>query len=162
MQLLKHALWDTINVKWLGTTLNMKSKRIDLPGNVNIPLWDKVKVRALLAHENVKYNIMIRQGNTWYTPRNDIRNTKPIQQEKVYYFLSYFRIFYSMARHSDQSFGYEALKSPPSIYGAKVSAELKRTYKGEVIMTVRIPSDTVDSEVYIKTPRGHSGIQINP
>ena len=67
-----------------------------------------------------------------------------------------------MARHSDHSLGYEALKSPPSIYGAEVSAEWKRTYKGEVIMTVRMPSDTVDSEVYIKTPRGHSGIQMDP
>ena len=38
----------------------MNSKRIDLPENVNIPLWDKVKVRALFAHENVKYNIMIK------------------------------------------------------------------------------------------------------
>ena len=64
MQLLKHTLWDTMSIKWLGTTLNMKSKRIDLPENVNIPLWDRVKVRTLLAHENVKYNIMIKQGNT--------------------------------------------------------------------------------------------------
>ena len=83
MQLLKHALWDTMNIKWLGTTLNMNSKRIDLPENVNIPLWDKVKVRALLAHENIKYNIMIKQGNTWYAPRNEIRNLRPIQQEEV-------------------------------------------------------------------------------
>ena len=67
-----------------------------------------------------------------------------------------------MARHCEHSYGYEALKSPPSIYGAEVSAEWKRTYKGEVIMTVRMPSDTVDSEVYIKTPRGHSGIQMDP
>ena len=74
IQLLKHALWDTMNIKWLGTTLKMNSKRIDLPENVNIPLWDKVKVRALFAHENVKYNVMIKQGNTWYAPRSDIRN----------------------------------------------------------------------------------------
>ena len=50
------------DIKWLGTTLNMDGKRIDLPENVNILLWDKVKVRALLAHENVKYNIMTKQG----------------------------------------------------------------------------------------------------
>ena len=81
MQQLKHDLWDTMNIKWLGTTLNMKSKRIDLPENVNIPLWDKVKVRTLLAHENVKYNIMIKQGNTWYAPRNEVRSLRPIQQE---------------------------------------------------------------------------------
>ena len=29
MQLLKHALWDTMNIKCLGTTLNMNGKRID-------------------------------------------------------------------------------------------------------------------------------------
>ena len=29
-------------------------------------------------------------------------------------------------------------------------------------MTVRVPHDAVDSEVYIKTPRGHSGIQMDP
>ena len=82
MQLLKHALWDAMNIKWLGTTLNMNSKRMDLHENVNIPLWDKVKVRALLAHENIKYN-MIKQGNTWYAPRNEIRNLKSTQQEEV-------------------------------------------------------------------------------
>ena len=67
-----------------------------------------------------------------------------------------------MARHSEHSLGYEALKSPPSIYGAEVSAEWKRNWKGEVIMTVRMPYDAMDSEVYIKTPRGHSGIQMDP
>ena len=61
----------------------MKSKRIDLPENVNIPLWDKVKFRALFAHENVKYDIMIKQGNTWYAPRSEIRNLRPIEQEAV-------------------------------------------------------------------------------
>ena len=47
IQLLRHALWDTMNIKWLGTTLNMNNRRIDLPENVNIPVWNKVKVRPL-------------------------------------------------------------------------------------------------------------------
>ena len=54
------------------------------------------------------------------------------------------------------------LKTPPSITGEEVSARWKRTYSGEVVMTVRMPHDTVDSEVYIKTPRGHSSIQMDP
>ena len=41
LQLLKHTLWDTLHIKWLSTTLNMNGNRIDLPENVNIPLWDK-------------------------------------------------------------------------------------------------------------------------
>ena len=83
MQLLKHTLWDTMNIKWPGTTLHMKNKRIDLPENVNIPLWDKVKVRALVAHENVNYNIMIKQGNTWHAPRNEVRNLRSIQANQI-------------------------------------------------------------------------------
>ena len=67
-----------------------------------------------------------------------------------------------MARYSGHSSGYEALNSPPSIYGAEVSAEWKSSRNGEVIMTVKMPHDTVDTEVYIKTPRGHSGIQMDP
>ena len=78
------------------------------------------------------------------------------------YVLRHFRIFYSMARPSEYTFGYEGLNSPPSIYGPEVSAEWKRTRKGEVIMTVRMPLDAVDSGVYIKTPRGHSGILMDP
>ena len=76
-------LWDTMNMSWLGTTLNMNGKRIDLPENSTIPLWDKVKVRGLIAHKNVKYNIMVKQGNTWYAPRNEVRNLKSIEQEEV-------------------------------------------------------------------------------
>ena len=37
MQLLKHALWDTMNIRWIATTLNMNGKRIDLPENITIP-----------------------------------------------------------------------------------------------------------------------------
>ena len=63
---------------------------------------------------------------------------------------------YTMDRQKD------AFKNPPFISGEAVSARWKRTYSGEVIMTVRMPLDTVDSEVYIKTPRGHLGIQMDP
>ena len=61
LQLLKHTLWDTLHIKWLSTTLNMNGKRIDLPENVNIPLWDKIKVRSIMAHKSVKFNIMIKK-----------------------------------------------------------------------------------------------------
>ena len=48
-----------------------------------MPLWDKVKFRALTAHKHVKYNIMGKQRNTWYAPRNKGRNLSPIQHEEV-------------------------------------------------------------------------------
>ena len=99
--LLKHALWDTMNIKWLGTTLNMKSKRIDLPENVNIPLWDKVKVRALFVHENVKYNIMIKQGNTWYAPEVKSETSGPLnkkQSNEMYVYFKSFKIILQLGK----------------------------------------------------------------
>ena len=83
LQLLKHTLWDTLHMKWLSTTLNMGGKRIDLPENVNIPLWDKIKVRSIMAHKSVKFNIMIKQGNTWYAPKIEMTSTRPQIQEEV-------------------------------------------------------------------------------
>ena len=83
LQLLKHTLWDTLYIKWLSTTLNMNGKRIDLPENVNIPLWDKIKVRSIMAHKAVKFNIMIKQGNTWYAPKIEVANVRPLTQEIV-------------------------------------------------------------------------------
>ena len=82
MELLKHALWDTMNMRWSGITLSMNGRRIDLPENRNIPLWDKFKARALTTHKNVKYNIMVKQGNTWYAPRNEVRNLKLLNKKK--------------------------------------------------------------------------------
>ena len=83
MTLIKHSLWDTMYIKWTGSTLNMNDKRIYLPENVNVPLWDKVNIRALMSHENARYNIMIKQGSTWYAPRNENRSFPSISQAEV-------------------------------------------------------------------------------
>ena len=83
MTLIKHSLWDTMHIKWTGSTLSMNDKRIDLPENINVPLWDKVKVRALMSQENARYNIMIKQGNTWYAPRIESRIIQAISHQEV-------------------------------------------------------------------------------
>ena len=54
------------------------------------------------------------------------------------------------------------LTTPPAIQGPEVSATWRRTCREEVHMTVQMPQDTVDSEVYVKTPRGHSAVTMNP
>ena len=54
------------------------------------------------------------------------------------------------------------LTTPPAIQGPEVSATWRRTCRGEVLMTVWMPLDTVDSEVYVKTPRGHSAVTMEP
>ena len=72
-----------MHIKWLSTTLNMNGKRIDLPENVNIPLWDKIKVGPIMTHKSVKFNIMVKQGNTWYAPKIEMANVRPLTQEEV-------------------------------------------------------------------------------
>ena len=61
----------------------MNSNRIDLPENVNIPLWDKIKVRSIMAHKSVKFNMMIKQRNTWYAPKIEVADVRPLTQEEV-------------------------------------------------------------------------------
>ena len=55
-----------------------------------------------------------------------------------------------------------SLTTPPVIQGPEVPASWRRTSRGDVLMTVQMPQDTVDSEVYVKTPRGHSAVNMDP
>ena len=45
------------------------------------------------------------------------------------------------------------LKSLPSIHGPEVSAHWTRTKKGEVLVTMKMPRDTVDLEIYSRLQR---------
>ena len=67
-----------------------------------------------------------------------------------------------MARQTRYSSSTDLLTTPPPIVGMDISARWKRTWKGEVVMTIILPSDVVDTEVYIKTPKGHTGLQMDP
>ena len=67
-----------------------------------------------------------------------------------------------MARQSRSSCSDDLLTTPPPIVGMEVSAQWKRTWKGEVIMTIIMPNDVVDTEVYVKASRGHTGFQMDP
>ena len=61
----------------------MTGKRVDLPENVNIPLWDKIRIRSIMAHKAVKFNIMVKQGNTWHASKIEMANAMPLPQEEV-------------------------------------------------------------------------------
>ena len=67
-----------------------------------------------------------------------------------------------MTRYHGFVYNDETLSTPPPIEGMEVSAKWKRSWKGEVIMTIVMPHDVIDSEIYIKTPRGHTGLQMDP
>ena len=52
--------------------------------------------------------------------------------------------------------------TPLPIVGMEVSARWKRTWKGEVIMTIVMPENVIDTEIYVKTSKEHIGIQMDP
>ena len=64
-----------------------------------------------------------------------------------------------MARYTSSN---TTLTTPPPIVGMEVSARWKRTWKGEVVMTIVMPESVIDTELYVKTPREHIGIQMDP
>ena len=67
-----------------------------------------------------------------------------------------------MARQARSSYSNDSLTTPTPIVGMEVSARWKRTWKGEVIMTIIMPNDVVDTEVYVKTSKEHIGLQMDP
>ena len=60
------------------------------------------------------------------------------------------------------TFSNELLTTPPPIVGMEVSARWKRNWKGEVIMTIVMPENIIDTEVYVKTTKEHIGLQMDP
>ena len=64
-----------------------------------------------------------------------------------------------MARYTSSS---TTLTTPPPIVGMEVSARWKRTWKGEVVMTIVMPESVIDTELYVKTPKEHISIQMDP
>ena len=67
-----------------------------------------------------------------------------------------------MAKYQGFTYNNDSLTTPSPINGAEVTAKWKRTWKGEVTMTILMPYDVIDTEVYVKTSRGHTGIQMEP
>ena len=67
-----------------------------------------------------------------------------------------------MAGQMRSAFSNELLTTPPPIVGMEVSARWKRNWKGEVIMTIVMPENVIDTEVYVKTTKEHIGLQMDP
>ena len=83
MELIKHTLWDTLNIKWINTTLNANGKRIDLPESINIPLWDKVKVRTLIG--TVYPNIPLSSASLHGHPQSSLGATLGVRMSVTAY-----------------------------------------------------------------------------
>ena len=67
IRLKKNLLWDTIHIDWKNILLTYNKKSVPLSQDITVSLWDKMRVRRMFGKKNLSVNIMIRQGNTWFS-----------------------------------------------------------------------------------------------
>ena len=59
--------------------------------------------------------------------------------------------------HNSQTFS-----SPSPVVNPEVSTQWTRDARGEVLISLKVPRDTVDAELFVKTTKGHFGILMDP
>ena len=55
-----------------------------------------------------------------------------------------------------------AFSSPSPVVHPEVSAQWTRDGRGEVLISLKVPWDIVDAELFVKTTKGHFGILMDP
>ena len=63
----RHYIWDMLEIDWKEVTVTFNENRINLPRVVTIKLQDKIKVRCLMKREPLLFDLMLKQGITWFT-----------------------------------------------------------------------------------------------
>ena len=52
--------------------------------------------------------------------------------------------------------------SPSPVVHPEVSVQWTRDGQGEVLISLKVPQDIVDAELFVKTTKGHFGILMDP
>ena len=55
-----------------------------------------------------------------------------------------------------------SFSSPSPVVHPEVSAQWTRDGRGEVLISLKVPRDIVDAELFVKTTKGHFGILMDP
>ena len=63
----KNYLWDTLEIDWKEVMVTFNGNKIDLPKIVIIKLQDKIKVRRIMNRKPLLFQLMLKQGITWFT-----------------------------------------------------------------------------------------------
>ena len=58
---------DTLEIDWKEVSVTFNNNKINLPRVVTIKLQDKMKIRCLMKKEPLLFNVMVKQGITWFT-----------------------------------------------------------------------------------------------
>ena len=75
IKLNKNYLQDTSEIDWKGVTVTFNDNKIGLPKIVVIKLQDQIKVRRLMNRKPLLFNLMLKQGITWFTLATETQET---------------------------------------------------------------------------------------
>ena len=67
VKLNKHYIWDTLEIYWSKVKVTFNGRVISLPKLITIKLWDKFKVRYMMASQLILFPLMLKQGFNWFT-----------------------------------------------------------------------------------------------
>ena len=73
IKLNKNYLWDTLEIDWKEVKVTFNDNKIDLPKIVVIKLQDKIKVRKLMDRKPLLFQLMLKQGITWFTLATEVQ-----------------------------------------------------------------------------------------
>ena len=75
-----------MEIDWKEVTVTFNDSKINLPSVVTIKLQDKIKVRCLMKVEPSLFDLMLKQGITWFAlaagTQETINNTRKNQNLK--------------------------------------------------------------------------------
>ena len=67
VQLKQNYIWDIIKIDWKEVNVTFNGNRIYLPKSVTIKFRNKFKIRYMMKREPLLFQIMLKQGFTWFT-----------------------------------------------------------------------------------------------
>jgi hypothetical protein len=66
VKLNQSTFWDTIQINWEEVELLYNSKPINIPADITLSIFDKIRARHIIKSPNPIYSFLVKQGNTWY------------------------------------------------------------------------------------------------
>ena len=66
--------WDVLKIDWNNIGMMLNGNDIELPSSVVIPLRDKFRARKLFRRQSLFFDVMLKQGKTWFTVDHNDRN----------------------------------------------------------------------------------------
>ena len=70
-----NCIWNTLEIDWKEVIVTFNINKVNLPRSVTIELRDKFRIRCMMRKEPLLFQVMLKQGITWFTLASNIQET---------------------------------------------------------------------------------------